>query len=111
MFTLKCEKCGEEISTINHEYVYDRDPMQYNARLRHFECADFGTPMTTERRAAWNTWKLQKLYETSNREIRELRGRTQALRGVVMDLMRRAGLSKADLDDFDFEYGFREEQD
>ena len=110
MRTQQCEKCGETIGAADREITYGRDPLAQDARFWHFKCAGYDTPMTTEKRAAWNTWKLRQLDEASIKELDGLRGRTQALRGVVMHLMRRAGRSEEDIDKFDYEYGFREER-
>ena len=110
MFGLKCEKCGETIGPMERELTYDRSPTEHGARLWHFKCAGYDTPMTTEKRADWNTWKLQQLDETSRKELDDLRGRTQALRGVVIDLMRKADCSEEHINNFDYEYRFREER-
>ena len=111
MFTQKCEKCGETISLENQEYVRDSRPVDRGARHWHFECADFGTPMATESRTRWNTWKLKQMDESNRKELNALRGRTEALRNMVMDLMRRAGCSEEEIENFKCEYGFREERD
>ena len=66
--------------------------------------------MTTEKRAAWNTWKLQQLDETSGKELEGL-GQDPGAPGRCDRPDAPGGArSEEDMDNFDYEYGFREER-
>ncbi len=106
-----CLVCGEEIDWRNtRDYVADRPVgLDQSREVWHFRCVPVNEVVSGEITIAegldrYNLWRLHQLAE----ENVVLRERTDALMREMERRMRADGATDQEIEDFQFEYSFRE---
>ena len=102
-----CAVCGEQFG-VHEERLYYGSPSMRGSRAHHFACVDYDTPLTEEGRGRWASWKLQQVEEAHARDFAVLRARTTALYNLAVRLMSEAGLEPDDIEDFRYDYEYRD---
>ena len=102
-----CAVCGERFEVHEERLYYGSSSMQ-GSRAHHFACVDYDTPLSDESCGRWASWKLQQVEEAHVRDVAVLRARTTALYNLAVRLMSKAGLEPDDIEDFRYEYSYRD---
>ena len=105
----ECDVCGERFAPQERYLRYGGSWTSGGSKAYHFHCADYEIAGSVENGTEWLLWKLQQVEEGKDRDLVSLRSRTTALYNLALQLMEQAGWTKDEVEDFKYEYGYRQQ--